>query len=235
MGRPARGCGGAGRWTVRTGWPGPRGAAPGRPARTCRRPHLPPPAPAHLPPPPPPAPAARRRTHLGPARPVAAAAPGPRPAPLHALSPPGSPPAARGPPPPAPSRRRPLRGHNRAAAPLMHMHDASRAPPRPRPEQPSPESSLGWCGRELPGKEGGRGHGWWHRVGPRVGRGGAGGALWAAASRAGRGCARPPAPAHLSERRLAEPPALPARSPGRGVATGRGAERGVVTEVGGAM
>lgn len=138
--RPRHARGRCVRWAAGTppAWQEPRGrgaAEPGLGRRTC-----PPRAPAA-----PAAPAARTcpPSLLTSARPgPAPRRRGPRPAPLHALSPPSAPPAAPGPPPPlpAPSRRRPLRGHNGAAAPLMHMHDAAR---RPRPQTRAVEPRVG--------------------------------------------------------------------------------------------
>lgn len=150
---------------------------------------------------------------------------GPRSALLHALSPPSAPPAAPGPPPPAPSRRRPLRGHNGAAAPLMHMHDAAR---RPRPQARAVEPRAGAQAGMASGL---------HRPGRRPGRAGQGG-------RAGRG--RPALPAPSTPFRMRRPRSHPrflllalrrswAEEKGRGQKEGgagrgggRGLEEGVV-------
>lgn len=169
----------------------PQRRAPGAaPARRAHLPHLPPPPPAPAPPTGPltsawPGPASRRR--------------GPRPALLHALSPPSAPPAAPGqlPPPPAPSRRRPLRGHNGAAAPLMHMHDAAR---QPRLQARAVEPRAG-----VVRARGGRGPAQAEAAGP--GRPGAG------RQRGRRGITtRALRPLHtFPNAASAEPPALPAR------------------------
>lgn len=81
---------------------------------------------------------------------------GPRLAPLHALNLSGAAPATPGPPPPAPSRCRPLREHNGATAPLIHMHDAARRHrPQARAVEPRAGGREGGCG--LRGAAGGRG------------------------------------------------------------------------------